>query len=136
MTIDTGKLRSHERDDWFVKVPVILFRLYPKLEGFTVETAGFYGYLRSWCQNKPSHRLYGKTWLNQREIEAQTGLSPYKIRQHTATLCRYGLLNVTKSDRIPNKLIYEPLEPLTYAEFHEKYEIGGSTEDERPSDVS
>ncbi|MBO3284747.1 hypothetical protein [Paenibacillus polymyxa] len=136
MTIDTGKLRSHERDEWFVKVPAILFRLYPQLEGFTVETAGFYGYLRSWCQSKPDHRLYGKTWLNQREIEAQTGLSPYKIRQHTTILQRYGLLNVTKSDRIPNKLIYEPLEPLTYAEFYEKYGIGGSAEDERSSDVS
>ncbi|MCV9948267.1 hypothetical protein [Paenibacillus sp. BT-177] len=111
------------KDALFTQIPLIIYRLYPQLDGFDLGTAGFYGYLKSMCQHSSRHALYGKTWLKQETMTTYTGLSPYKIRQHTAMLCRYGLLNVTKSDRIPNKLIYEPLEPLTYAEFHEKYGI-------------
>jgi hypothetical protein len=104
--------------------------MYPLLDGFTLETVGLYGYLKSWRQNKAGHRMYGKAWLNQREIEAQTGMSPYKLRRHVGVLERYGLLNVTKSRRTPNKLVYEPLDPLTEAEFRAKYkaEVAGFTD--------
>ncbi|MNW61443.1 hypothetical protein D3C74_395000 [compost metagenome] len=65
--------------------------------------------------------MYGKTWLNQSEMAAQSGLSPYKIRKHIDTLLRYDLLRAEKSIQIANKRIYECLEPLTEAEFRACY---------------
>ncbi|EHS56860.1 hypothetical protein P4H71_22775 [Paenibacillus kribbensis] len=115
MAIDTTKSLAH--DEGFPRVPNIVYRMYPLLDGFTLETVGLYGYLKSWRQNKSGHRMYGKAWLNQKEISAQTGMSPYRIRKHVDILQEHGLLKVTKSSRTANKLIYEPLEPLTEAEF-------------------
>ncbi|WP_339274490.1 hypothetical protein MKY59_25820 [Paenibacillus sp. FSL W8-0426] len=119
MTIDVSKPLAH--DDGFARMPNILFRMYPLLDGFTLETVGLYGYLLSWRQNKPGHAMFGKVWLNQSDVTAQTGMSAYKIRTHVEALVRYGLLNVSKSNMIPNKHIYEPLEPLTEAEFRAVY---------------
>lgn len=119
MTIDVTKPLAH--DDGFARMPNILFRMYPLLDGFTLETAGLYGYLLSCRQNKVDHAMYGMAWLRQADITAETGMSAYKIRQHTDVLRRYGLLNVKKSDRIANKLVYEPLEPLRYEEFRRTY---------------
>ncbi|WP_449601049.1 hypothetical protein [Paenibacillus sp. Marseille-Q9583] len=115
----------------FTAIPNVLYREYLALEDFTVETAGFYGFLRSWCQQDPLHHMHGKTWLNQREMTVRSGLSPYKIRSHVETLKKYGLLTVTKSSIVANKLIYEPLPPLTSAEFYTKYGQGEETEYER-----
>lgn len=119
MTIDVSKPLAH--DHGFARIPNILFRRYPLLDGFTLETVGLYGYLLSWRQNKANHVMYGMAWLRQADITAETGMSAFKIRQHTEVLCRYGLLRVTKSDWIANKLVYEPLEPLTYEEFRWTY---------------
>ena len=119
MTIDISK--SLVYDDGFPRVPNIMYRMYPLLDDFTVETTGFYGYLLTWRQNKRDHVMYGKAWLNLDEMEAQTGISKYKIRKHTEVLIRYGLLRVTKSRRIPNKKIYEVLDPITEAEFRLSY---------------
>lgn len=115
----------------FTSIPNVLYREYLALEDFTVETAGFYGFLHSWCQQDPLRRMHGKTWLNQREMAARSGLSPYKIRSHVETLKKYGLLTVTKSAKVPNKLIYEPLPPLTTAEFYTIYGKGEETANER-----
>lgn len=119
MTIDVS--RPLARDDVFARMPNILFRRYPLLDGFTLETVGLYGYLLSWRQNNADHVMHGMAWLRQADITAETGMSAFKIRQHTDVLRRYGLLNVKKSDRIANKLVYEPLEPLTYEEFRRTY---------------
>jgi hypothetical protein len=119
MTIDVSKPLTH--DVGFARMPNILFRMYPLLDGFTLETVGLYGYLLSWRQNKADHAMYGMAWLRQVDITEETGMSAHKIRQHTDVLRRYGLLNVKKSDRIANKLVYEPLEPLTYEEFRRTY---------------
>ncbi|QOS80996.1 helix-turn-helix transcriptional regulator [Paenibacillus sp. JNUCC31] len=119
MTIDVTKPLAH--DDGFARMPNILFRMYPILDGFTLETVGLYGYLLSWRQNKSGHAMYGKVWLNQSDITAQTGLSAYKIRAHISVLEKYGLLKATKSRKVANKRIYEPLEPLTEAEFRAIY---------------
>lgn len=119
MTIDISQPLAH--DEGFPRVPNIMYRMYPLLDDFTVETTGFYGYLRSWRQNNPEHRMYGKTWLNQSEMAAQSGLSPYKIRKHIDTLLRYDLLRAEKSNQVANKRIYECLEPLTEAEFRARY---------------
>jgi hypothetical protein len=115
----------------FTAIPNVLYREYLALEDFTVETAGFYGFLRSWCQQDPTRLMHGKTWLNQGEMTAQSGLSPYKIRQHVETLKKYGLLTVTKSSIVANKLVYEPLLPLSAAEFNEKYGKGEESVYER-----
>ncbi|MDR9748809.1 hypothetical protein [Paenibacillus taichungensis] len=119
MTIDVSKPLAH--DDGFARMPNILFRMYPLLDGFTLETVGLYGYLLSWRQNNADHVMHGMAWLRQADITTETGMSAFKIRQHTDVLCRYGLLRITKSDRIANKLVYEPLEPLTYEEFRRTY---------------
>ncbi|WJH30476.1 hypothetical protein N6H13_07475 [Paenibacillus sp. CC-CFT742] len=119
MTIDVSKPLAH--DDGFARMPNILFRMYPLLDGFTLETVGLYGYLLSWRQNKSGHVMHGKVWLNQLDITAQTGMSAYKIRTNLDILVRYGLVNVSKSRMVANKRIYEPLEPLTEAEFRAIY---------------
>lgn len=121
MTIDVSKPLAH--DDGFARMPNILFRMYPLLDGFSLETVGLYGYLLSWRQNKSGHAMYGKVWLNQSDITAQTGLSAHKIRAHIGILEKYGLLKATKSRMIPNKRIYEPLDPLTEAEFQALYPL-------------
>ncbi|WP_223068098.1 hypothetical protein [Paenibacillus caui] len=92
--IDVSKPLAY--DEGFPRVPNIMYRMYPLLDGFTVETAGFYGYLRSWRQSNKDHAMFGKTWLNQQEMAVQSGLSPHKIRKHVKTLEMYGLLRVTK----------------------------------------
>jgi hypothetical protein len=115
MSIDISKPLVYE--DGFPRVPNIIYRLYPLLDGFTVETAGFYAYLLTWRQHKPDHVMYGKAWLNLSEMEAQSGISKFKIRKHTEALVKYGLLKVTKSRQVANKKIYEFLEPLTEPEF-------------------
>lgn len=119
MSIDVSKPLAY--DDGFARVPNSVLRLYPLLDGFTLETVGLYAYLLSWRQNKVDHAMYGKAWLNQADITAQTGMSAHKIRSHVNTLKGYGLLNVTKSRRVANKNIYELLEPLSEAEFRAVY---------------
>lgn len=117
--IDVSENLSY--DDGFPKVDNALYRLYPLLEDYTIETTGVYGYLKSWRQNKPDHAMYGKSWLNFADMEAQTGITYYKLRQHMDVLKKYELLVEYLSDTVANKKIFEVLDPLTEAKFREKY---------------
>jgi hypothetical protein len=117
--IDTTKPLSY--DDGFPKVDNALYRLYPLLEDFSVETTGLYGYLKSWRQNNPDHAMYGKVWLTFAEMEAQSGISYHKLRNYIDVLKKYGLLVEYLSESKANKKIFEILEPLTEAEFRAEY---------------
>ncbi|MGG1600962.1 hypothetical protein [Paenibacillus naphthalenovorans] len=107
-------------NDGFVQTDNIVFRLYPLLEGFTVETAGLYSYLKSWRYNSPGP-MHHCVWLNRAEMYAQTGLGRRKFDGHIQTLGKYGLVTVEKSKQRANKDIFRVGEPLTEGEFRALY---------------
>lgn len=117
--IDVSKPLSY--DGGFPKVDNALYRLYPLLDDFTLETTGVYGYIKSWRNNDDGHELFGYSYPTLADMEAQSGLSYHKLTKHIETLKRYDLVREHKSDIVPNKKIFETLEPLTEAEFRAKY---------------
>lgn len=107
-------------NDGFVQPDNIVFRLYPLLDGFTVETSGLYTYLRSWRFNSPGP-LHHCVWLNRAEMYAQTGIRRRKFDGYLEALIKYGLVNVEKSRQRANKDIFRISEPLTEAQFRAQY---------------
>lgn len=117
--IDVNQPLSY--DGGFPKVDNALYRLYPLLDDYTLETTAVYGYLRSWEQNKKDHKMYGKAWLTLAEMGALTGMSYYLLRKHINILVKYELIEEEKSDMVRNKSIFHTKEPLTEEQFREKY---------------
>lgn len=108
--------------DSFTMVEDIVLRMYTLLDGFTIETAGLYAYLRSWRQNEPSHKLYRCVWLSREEIYAQTGIGRKPFDRHLRALTECGLVRMEKGRlREPNKQVFVVNEPLTEAEFRALY---------------
>ncbi|GIO93545.1 hypothetical protein [Paenibacillus lactis] len=108
--------------DSFTMVEDIVLRMYTLLDGFTIETAGLYAYLRSWRQNDPSHKLYRCVWLSREEIYAQTGIGRKPFDRHLKALTACGLVKTEKGRlREPNKQVFVVNEPLTEAEFRALY---------------
>lgn len=108
--------------DSFTMVEDVVLRMYTLLDGFTIETAGLYAYLRSWRQNEPSHKLYRCVWLSREEIYAQTGIGRKPFDRHLRALTDCGLVRMEKGRlREPNKQVFVVNEPLTEAEFRALY---------------
>ncbi|HZG87297.1 hypothetical protein [Paenibacillus sp.] len=117
--IDTSKTLT--ANDSFQKAEYVVLRMYPLLDGFSVETAGLYIYLRSWRMNDPEDPMYGRVWLSREEIYAQTGIGRKVFERHLEVLQRYGLVGTEKSRVRTNKLNFIVKEPLTEAEFRIEY---------------
>lgn len=108
-------------NDGFVQTDNILYRLYPLLDGFTVETAGLYGYLKSWRNNTVGNDYYHCVWLSRAEMYAQSGLKRHSFDKHLDVLIRYSLVSIRKSAKRANKDIFEIHDPITEAEFRSTY---------------
>lgn len=117
--IDVNEPLSY--DGGFPKVDNALYRLYPLLDDYTLETTAVYGYLKSWENNRQDHSMYGKAWLTFNEMAALTGMSYFKLRKNIDILKKYGLVIESSSDKVANKSIFETCEPLTEAEFRAQY---------------
>jgi hypothetical protein len=119
LMIDTT--RTLTANDSFQKAEYVVMRMYPLLDGFSVETSGLYIYLRSWRMNDPEDPMFGRVWLNREEIYAQTGIGRKVFERHLDGMIRYGLVETEKSTVRTNKLNFVVKEPLTEAEFRARY---------------
>lgn len=109
-------------NDSFTKVDDIVLRMYTLLDGFTVETAGLYAYLKSWRQNDPNHKFYNCVWLAREEIYAQIGIGRKPFDRHLRALKDYGLVTIERKRlREPNKHLFVVNDPITEAEFRVRY---------------
>jgi hypothetical protein len=105
----------------FTQVPNMVLRMYPLLDGFDIEATGLYAYLHSWKQNNSEHPLYNCVWLTHEAMQAQAGIGRGKFDRLMGVLIKYGLIRKLKATNIPNKNVYEVLEPLSDEEFRVKY---------------
>ncbi|PQP85465.1 hypothetical protein CPT76_36270 [Paenibacillus sp. AR247] len=83
-------------NDSFTMVDDIVLRMYTLLDGFTVETAGLYAYLKSWRQNDPDHKFYNCVWLAREEIYAQTSIGRKPFDRHLKALKDCGLVTIER----------------------------------------
>ncbi|MEZ2660597.1 hypothetical protein [Aneurinibacillus aneurinilyticus] len=105
----------------FTQVPNMILRMYTLLDGFDIEAAGMYAYLHSWRQNNPEHELYQCVWLTHEAMQIQAGIGRGKFDRLMGVLIKYGLVRKLKASNIPNKNVYEVLEPLSDDEFRARY---------------
>jgi hypothetical protein len=113
--------RHFGHESGFIQVGHVVYRLYPLLDGFDITTAGLYSYLHSWRNTKEGYELYHCVWQNKDYMYRQSGLSRYKFNKHLKLLIEYGLIDERNSSKVPNKKIYEVLEPLSADVFMQKY---------------
>jgi replication initiation and membrane attachment protein DnaB len=105
----------------FTQVPNMVLRMYPLLDGFDIEASGLYAYLYSWRQNNLGHPLHNCVWLTHEAMQAQAGIGRGKFDRLMSVLIKYGLIRKLKATNIPNKNVYEVLEPLSDEEFRARY---------------
>lgn len=114
--------RTLTGNDGFTKVDNTLLRMYTLLPDFSIETAGVYAFLRSWMNTNPIRGPMNGVWLSREEIYAISGVGRRKFERHLDILTRYGLVEVSKSNRVrANKHIFKVNEPLSEGEFRAAY---------------